>query len=256
MAANYLLTLDAGTSGLRCVIFDRKGRTVSSCRRDYHYIYPPDCAPLGREFAPQELWETVCECIGGAIKSAAIDPAAISGVSATGQREGAVFLDAEGRELYAGPNIDLRAVTDGLALDNQFAGKIFQITGHLPSLMFIPARLIWFRQNRPAEFRKIKTVLALNDWLLFRLCRVRASGICNSIELGLADVGRCCRSPELLTLLDLPESILPEFVPTGTRLGEVTAQAAQESGIRPGPSSVVLLILNAVCWEWALSRPV
>jgi autoinducer 2 (AI-2) kinase len=169
MNAKYILALDAGTSSFRCVIFDWKGRPVSLYRQNYKYTYAPDCEPYGREFDTDELWNTVCSCTGKAIKNAGINVNDIAAISTTSQREGAVFLDSAGKELYAGPNIDLRAVTEGLILDNRFADKIFSITGHLPSLMFVPARLHWFRNNRPEVYRKINTVLSIGDWLSFGL---------------------------------------------------------------------------------------
>jgi autoinducer 2 (AI-2) kinase len=234
MIAKYVLALDAGTSAIRCLVFNLHGQLISACRQSYSYRCPAEIAPLGKEFDPAELWKATCDCIAGAIRSAKISPQAIAGISATSQREGVVFLDKAGLELYAGPNIDLRAVTEGLVLDNHFAEKIYRITGHLPSLMFAPARLNWFRRNRPELYSNIRTVLPISNWLAYRLCGVKAGEICSLVEVGLADADRRRYSSELLELLDIPSAILPELIPSGLPLGAVTAKASEETGIAEG----------------------
>jgi autoinducer-2 kinase len=231
MAFEYLLALDAGTSAFRCLIFDLHGKLASLSRREYVYHYPADAAPLGKELVAEELWETVCECILSALKAARINPGDLAGISAASQREGTVFLDREGRELYLGPNIDLRAVAEGLVMDNRYAAEIQAITGHLPSLLFVPARLKWYHNNHPEIFSRVSAVLSFSDWLLFRLCGEMACEVCGTVESGLADVARRNYSTELWDLLELPSSIFPAAVCCGTRIGRVTAGAAAETGL-------------------------
>jgi sugar (pentulose or hexulose) kinase len=106
MGNRYVLALDAGTSGIRCLISDLHGQVVAVSRRDYNYHTPPEVAPLGKEFNTEELWQKVCDCIGKTIHIAGIEPKDLVGVSATSQREDLFFLDKNGVELYGRPNID------------------------------------------------------------------------------------------------------------------------------------------------------
>ena len=124
-------------------------------------------AHMGR---PDRLWHIVCDVTGTALNNAGIKAEELAAVSATSQREGMVFLDSTGKELYAGPNIDLRAVTEGISIDTQYARDIHSITGHLPSLMFAPAKLKWFENNRPELYKRISTVLTISDWIVYKLC--------------------------------------------------------------------------------------
>jgi sugar (pentulose or hexulose) kinase len=234
MSPSYLLALDAGTSGLRCLIFNPRGKLVSSQRQDYPCSCPAEAPPLAREFQAQELWQMTCRTIGLALTSAGIDAADIAGVSATSQREGSAFLDQAGCELYVGPNIDLRAVTVGLMLDNLSGPWIHGVTGHLPSLMFVPARLKWFEKNRPELFGRISLVLSLSGWLLYRLCGVKALEPSEAVEIGLADVAKRQLSPELANRLKLPSGMFPPLLPAGRRLGTVTAEAAAATGLEEG----------------------
>ena len=53
MSAKYVLVIDAGTSGVRCLVVDLEGRTISLGRQRWDYQSPDDIAPLGKEFDPE-----------------------------------------------------------------------------------------------------------------------------------------------------------------------------------------------------------
>lgn len=234
MASEYVLALDAGTGGGRCLITTLDGSPVSLAYHPWSYQVPEGLAPLGREFAPADLWQTICQLISQALTGAGLSAADILAVSTTSQREAVAFLDREGRELYAGPNIDLRALMEGLALDSQWGRNIYDITGHTPSFMFAPARLRWFRNNRPEVYDRIATVLTISDWLIYRLCGEMVSEVSAAGEAGLLDIGRRLWSDSLVQLLDLPRNIYPPLVPSGQRVGMVSDSAARETGLAQG----------------------
>ena len=234
MTASHVLAIDAGTSGVRCLIVDLNGRVVSFCRREWSYQSPDRIGPLGKEFSPELFWNIICDSVREALNSGGINPGTIVGVSATSQREGAVFLDKEGKELYAGPNIDLRALIEGASIDNDFGDEVYLITGHLPSFLFIPAKLKWFRENSPELYSKITRILSIADWIIYRLSGEQVSEVCGACELGLVDISSRQWSDRLIDLLSLPGDIYPELVPAGSLVGKVTHKAADETGIPEG----------------------
>lgn len=234
MPAKYVLAIDAGTSAVRCLVADFKGHLVSLSHQKWGYRSPDDIAPLGKEFAPEEFWKIVCDCVRQTLKKGDISSGDIVGISTTSQREGVVFLDKDGTELYAGPNIDLRALTDGISIDSKYGKEIYSVTGHLPSFLFAPAKFKWFQSNRSEIYPKIATVLSVDDWLIYRLCGERVSETCSASEIGLIDIRQRRWSNKLQELLALPRGIYPELVAAGSKVGKVTAQAASEIGVKQG----------------------
>ncbi len=234
MPTNYLLAVDVGSSSIHCLVTDLTGHMISSGHKEWSYESPGDIAPLGKEFNPDTLWHIVCENIGKTIKDTGINSKDIVGVSATSQREGMVLLDKEGKELYAGPNIDLRALIEGISIDSEFHKEVYSITGHTPSFLFAPAKLKWLEANRPSTYRKVATVLTISDWIIYRLCGQRASEVCGASELGLIDIKNGTWSNKLRDLLRLPHGIYAELIPAGSPVGRVTTRAAAETGILPG----------------------
>ncbi len=238
MPARYVLAIDAGSSGCRAIIFDIRGKLVSSAYQEWFYEIPPDLAPLGKEFDARKLWEIICKLIRQSIKKAGIPSTEIVAVSSTSQRQAVVFLDKDGRELYAGPNTDLRALIEGFTIDGELEEEVYSITGHKPSLLFTPAKLKWFQNNRPEVFQRIATVLSLSDWIIFKLSGERIAEISSVGDIGLLDISSAKWSSRLLEMLQLPSGIYPPLVWAGTRVGKITAQAAKQTGLAGGTGVV------------------
>ena len=208
-----------------------RGRPKAICRQEWSYRPAPEAGDLGRDIDPDQLWQIICDITGKALNDADIESNEVIGVSATSQREGMVLLDSDGKELYAGPNIDLRATTEGISIDNKYAREIHSITGHLPSLMFVPAKLKWFEHNQPELFQKISTVLTISDWIIYKLSSEITSEVSAAAEIGLIAIKDRTWSKKLVELLDLPRGIYPPLVAAGSPVGKVTGKAADVTGI-------------------------
>ncbi len=235
MARDVLVTLDAGTGSGRCVAFDVAGTVVAAAQEplSYHFFSDPDL-PLVRGFDldPAAFWSVLGRCARQAL-AAIPDGVRIRGVIATAQREGCVFLDRAGDVLYAGPNLDARAVMQGIELQQRIsAERLHAITGHAPPYIFAVSRLLWYRQHHDAS--RIATLFMLNDWIAHLLCGARVAEHSNASESMLYDVARRSWADEILDALDIPHDILPPLCEAGTAVGHVTAPAAAATGIPEG----------------------
>ena len=238
-ARKYVLAIDAGSSSCRSLVFDVGGPLVSSAYRKWKYDAPPEVAPLGREFNPAVFWDTICQVSRESIGKAGVRPSDIVAVSTASQRQGVVFLDKDGAELYGGPNTDLRALMEGFAIDAEHGGELRRITGHSPAFLFTPAKLRWFRTNRPAVYERIATILSISNWILYRLSGRRVAEPSGESDTGLVDIGGSCWSPDLQKTFDLAQGVCPEMTVAGTCIGSVNAKAAEQAGLVPGTLVVV-----------------
>jgi autoinducer 2 (AI-2) kinase len=232
---DYLLTLDAGTGSGRCIAFDRHGRPAASAQEPFEYRSFTDPAiPFVRGFDldPRAFWGALARCARAVVGQLPAG-ARIRGVAATSQREGCVFLDRSGEVLYAGPNVDARAVTEGLELQEKIGSeRLHALTGHAPPYIFPAARYLWFRKHHDA--RRVATLFMLNDWITFLLSSARVAEHSNAGESMLYDVSRREWSAEILGALDIPAAILPGLCAAGAPAGTVTASAAAATGIPEG----------------------
>jgi autoinducer 2 (AI-2) kinase len=234
-ALDTVVTLDAGTGSGRAVAYDLRGRPLAAAQEPFHYRSFSDPAmPFLRGFDldPDAFWGVLARSAREVMAQLPAN-ARVRGVIATSQREGCVFLDHGGEVLYAGPNVDARAVAEGLEVQERIGSeRLHAITGHAPPYIFPVARYLWFRKHHDAS--RIRALLMLNDWITFLLCGERLVEHSNAGESMLYDVSRRDWSTELLAALDVPAGILPPLRPAGARAGAVTAAAAGATGIPSG----------------------
>ena len=227
------LAVDLGSSRVRCILVDLRGNITGLASTEWRPASPEELAPLGREFPPDSTWELICRLVRRALRSAGVRGSQVTAVGATSQREGVVFLGADGSELYAGPNNDLRAFMDGQSIDDAHRAEVYQATGHLPSFLFTAAKLQWFKNNRPELFHRIRHVLSLDAWIAYKLSGEMAVERSAAAEIGLLDVAGGTWAKGLLSRLGLPADILPPLAEAGRSLGKVRAEAAAKTGIAP-----------------------
>ncbi len=184
----YVLVIDFGTSAVKSVIFDMDGQELASVSLTCVFAVENDQGPLSRRYEPEATWRTCCESIRLVIAESGVDAKSIVALSATGQRQGVAFLDSEGREVYLGPNTDLRAVFQGAAIDEEHRDLVYSTTGHLPSFLMASSKLLWFHEFREREFERIRSVVSIVDWLAFRLTDILTTEATLAAESGLLDI--------------------------------------------------------------------
>ncbi len=230
------LALDYGTGGGKCAIFDAIGRCLACVREPWSYDevdLGENAMGRGYSFDPDAFWAALSRCTRAAIAQAGIDPAAIAGVSTSAQRLGTVFLDAQGREIFAGPNMDGRGFPGALDVMGRLGmDDGVKITGHWPPFVSTLARLLAHRGTSDAP--EIATVLTLNDWLTYRLTGELTAEPSNACESLLLDVTSRRWSETIRETFAIAASALPAIVEPAARVGTVTAHAAEQTGLRAG----------------------
>ena len=228
-ASGCVLVIDAGSSRLRCVLIDEEARVVRAEQAPWTYLDEPDAPEFARAFDPDALWRS----LRGLISATLRDGGDVSAVSVTSQRQGVVFLDGEEREVYAGPNLDLRAVFEGAAIDEEMASRVYGATGRLPSFLLAPAKLLWFRDHRPETYDGIRRVLSLADWIAWRLTGTAACETTLAAEAGLLDIGSRTWCTSLLDSLSLSLD-QPPLLQAGGRVGRTSGELAGATGLPEG----------------------
>jgi autoinducer 2 (AI-2) kinase len=227
-----LLVLDLGGSALRASVVDSDGGNVLA-RAARSVPQQIDAPPLGRSYDAESLWEAACAAVREALlRAGPAEP--LVAVAATAQRIGCVALGEDGTPLYAGPNLDSRGAATGWAVAEAAGDELYARTGRSLALLYAPARLCWFRQERPRLFERIRRVMGLGDWLALRLCGEPATEPSTATDLLALDVQAGAYWGELWARCGLDPHWLPPLRCAGERLGEVTAGAAAATGIAAG----------------------
>jgi autoinducer 2 (AI-2) kinase len=214
--ADRVLVVDAGTSALRAVLVAPDGATQIVVSEPWRMFTPEDAAPFGREFDAAE----VCAALGRLLDAASSRRDQIAGVAFTGQREGLVFVDETGKALLVSPNIDARASAEGMAIDAKHAEAVYRATGHLPSLMQVPAKFAWLRERRPRTAERVRHAVPLADWLASTLTGTAVASRSLAAENGMLDITGGAPPEEVWSMLGVPSSLVPPVVIDGSAGGE------------------------------------
>ncbi len=225
--------IDAGTTGVRCMLVDSNGDVRGLGRRSWGYTTPPDLE-IAKEFDTTAFWRLTCEAIREAIDSSKVSASDIKAVATTSQRHGAVFLDKERKTLYAGPNIDARGAMTQYVIEDEMGPAYQEITGCWPPLMFAPARLAWFEEEEPEKFSRVQHILTLSDWLTHELSAEFVTDLSAASGTGLLDIRKKTWSGEVADLVGVDTAILPDIIDAGSVVGHVTDAASRSTGFSAG----------------------
>lgn len=237
-AEKYVLALDAGTSGAHAAVCALDGALRAVATAPWRYTSPRGVDLGAKAFPPHRFWRALGQAAQRVLKAADISPKDVAAVAVTGQRLGLVALDADGRELYAGPDLDARAFLQDAALDEGLRGRIYSTTGHLPGFLLAPLKLLWLREHAPRRLARVKYVVPVDAWALARTTGSIVAERAAAGECGLLDITSREPCRELFNTLGLPEGVLPPLVAAGSVVGSVTSAAAEALGVPEGIPAV------------------
>lgn len=238
MSAEFLLGIDLGTGSCRAVIFTADGTQVASDLREW--THPGvEGVPGSQDFDTTSNWSLVCTSVQTVLARSRLRPDQIAAVSATAMREGMVLYDRSGQEVWACPNVDSRADAEARDLiDEGTADQIFAIAGDWVSIT-APSRLRWLSRHRPDILARTAHVTMLSDWVVYRLTGTFVTDPTIGSSSALFDLRERTWSTRLLDLVGVDPAIVPPVAECGTSVGEVTATAAVDTGLRAGTPVVL-----------------
>jgi autoinducer 2 (AI-2) kinase len=234
MSSKILLALDIGGGGVRALAVEvESGRLWAASQRVRHPV-APGTEGWGYDLDVEALWRAAGLATREVLARAGAGPGGVLAIATTSMRHGLVLVGAAGEVLYAVPNRDARAAGQGMELAAARGAEINGRTGHWPSPIATAARLLWLKENQPQALANGRAALAVSEWLAFRLCGRAAAEPSHAAESSLFDLARGAWATDLIEGLGLPRAIFPEVLAAGSRLGELTAAAAADLGLRAG----------------------
>ncbi len=213
----YILALDEGTTSARAILFDRKAHIVSMAQHEFAQSYPQ---PGWVEQDPMEIYANQYASLTECIAKSGIDPSEIAAVGITNQRETVVaWSKTSGKPLCPAIVWQCRRTADICeALEREgHAERIRRITGLRPDPYFSGTKIRWMLDHLP----KVKAAADADDlmvgtvdtWLIWKLTdgEVFVTDRTNASRTMLCDIRTGEWSEEMLELLQIPRSILPEI---------------------------------------------
>ncbi len=230
----YFLALDFGTSHIKAAIGKGSGEPIATSSVPVGYSVPADGPQTAVEFSPDIVWKSACTAAKRSLRTSGLSARDIAGIGVTSQRFGLVLIGKDGRELYAGPNRDARAVFEGAEIDSTLGHAIWRATGHGPAVLLAWSKLVWFQRNQPDLFDRAEWVLGLSDWLVWRLTGVLALDASQGVESGLVTVAAGQSAAVFKSELGLEHIGIPPVCRSGETVGTLKAEPASQLALAAG----------------------
>jgi xylulokinase len=219
------LGIDLGTSSLKALLVDSRGKIVAQVSRPLEVARP---SALWSEQDPEIWWQATLEAVDALKQEVPRELAAVDGIGLSGQMHGATVLGADHKPLR--PCIlwnDGRAFAECEELERKVP-TLRDIAGNIAMPGFTAPKILWLQKHEPEIHRRIAVVLLPKAYLRLKLGGELAEDMSDASGTLWLDVGRRDWSDLLLDATGLSRSHMPRLV-EGTDVscrlrGELTAR--------------------------------
>lgn len=230
MSKQYILAFDQGTTSSRAILFDHKGSIISLAQKEFEQIFP---RPGWVEHDPNEIWSSQTGVAAEAVTRAGIKAGSIAAIGITNQRETTVVWDRNtGKPVYNAivwQDRRTASLTDRLkkdGLEETFRKK----TGLVLDPYFSGTKIKWILDNVDDARRKAELgdllFGTIDSWLIWKMTdgNVHVTDATNASRTLLYNIHENRWDQELLDILDIPESVLPEVKSCSEVYGETAGE--------------------------------
>ena len=232
----FLAAIDAGTTGVRTLIFDMNGDVIAWKYLEFPSYFPE---PTWVEQDADDWWDRACRTSRIALNEAAdkgVTPSKIAGISVTNQRETIVAVDDEVRPVHrALVWQDRRTVPQCQRIKGSIdEDSIYHITGLTVDPYFSAPKILWIKENHPEVYERAHKFVLVHDYLIAKLTGSFITSWDNASRTLLFDIAKFDWSDDMLKSLKIGGEKLPEPLPSGKPVGEVNSEASRQTGFAKG----------------------
>ncbi|GGF31628.1 glycerol kinase [Halobacillus andaensis] len=221
----YILSIDQGTTSSRAILFDHEGAIVETAQKEFEQYFPK---PGWVEHDANEIWTSVLGCIADVLMRADVEADQIEGIGITNQRETTVVWDRHsGKPIYKAivwQSRQTQSICNELreqGYNDTFRDK----TGLLLDPYFAGTKVKWILDNVDGAKEKAdKGDLmfgTIDTWLVYKLTgkKEHVTDYSNASRTLMYNIYDLKWDKELLDILGVPESMLPEVKPSSEVYG-------------------------------------
>lgn len=226
----YILSLDQGTTSSRAILFNKNGRIVHIAQREFTQYFPK---PGWVEHNANEIWGSVLAVIATVLSESGIKPEQIAGIGITNQRETTVVWDQEsGQPIYHAIVWQSRQTNDICEelKEKGYQNLFRQKTGLLIDAYFSGTKVKWILDHVDGAREKAEQGKLLfgtiDTWLIWKLSGglVHVTDYSNASRTLMFNIYDLKWDEELLEILTIPQSMLPEVKPSSNMYALTTEE--------------------------------
>ena len=220
MDRKYIMALDQGTTSSRAILFDKEGNIVATSQKEFTQFYPK----VGWvEHNPMEIWGSQSGVMREVLETNSIRPEEVCAIGITNQRETTIVWEkSTGKPVYNAIVWQCRRtseICDELK-EKGYEKLIKDKTGLILDAYFSATKIKWILDNIEGAREKAENGELLfgtvDTWLIWNLTRgkVHVTDYTNAARTMLYNIKELKWDDEILEILDIPKSMLPDVKPS------------------------------------------
>lgn len=223
--------IDIGTSSVKTLLADEKGKTIAVSQREYD-VERPNALYAEQDMAV--IWEKTKETIGQILSGGYGKE--IRGIGFSGQMHGLVMIDSDGRLIdRAILWCDQRSSSQTDLVYEQFGEQNFKnITLNDLSSGFLLTSLLWVKENNQKIYEQIHKVLLPKDYIRYQICGEIGTDYSDASATLMFDTKNWNWAWDIAERFGLEKKFFPECHESSEIAGYVTARCAKETGLPQG----------------------
>tara|TARA_B100001939_G_scaffold81047_1_gene68918 strand:+ start:4670 stop:6160 length:1491 start_codon:yes stop_codon:yes gene_type:complete len=218
MEKKYVLSIDAGTTSSRAILFNKNAEVVEIAQYEFNQFFPKEGWV---EHDPIEIWNTQIKAIKDVINNSKIDPNEIDSIGITNQRETTIIWNKEtGKPVYNAIVWQDRRTANFCdeLIEKNMGSLIQQKTGLVIDAYFSGTKIKWILENNNDLIELVRDNKLLfgtvDTWLIWKLTngKYHITDPSNASRTMLYNIKEDKWDEDLLKLINIPEKILPNVV--------------------------------------------
>lgn len=223
----YIMALDQGTTSSRAILFNKKGDVVHTAQQEFKQHFPKSGWV---EHNAKEIWSSILSVIAKVLSENNIQASQIEGIGITNQRETTVVWDKNtGEPVYNAIVWQSRQTADICdSLKEAGHNELFRNkTGLLIDAYFSGTKVKWILDNVKGTREKAEAgdllFGTIDTWIIWKLTEgaVHVTDYSNASRTLMYNIYELKWDEELLNILGVPSSMLPEVKPSSEIYGEI-----------------------------------
>ncbi len=253
----YILSLDQGTTSSRAILFNHEGKIVSVAQKEFKQIFPK---PGWVEHDPGEIWSSQVSVAAEAVSKASITAAGVAAIGITNQRETTIVWNRKtGKPVYNAIVWQDRRTAEicKKLKEDGHTGNFRKKTGLVLDPYFSGTKVKWILDNVDGARKLAENGDLLfgtvDSWLVWKLTEgeVHITDVTNASRTLLYNINELKWDDELLEILDIPKSMMPEVKSSS----EVYGHSGPEMFARKIPISGIAGDQQAALFGQVCSNP-
>ena len=233
MTKRYIITIDVGTSGTKTALWDETGQPIAETSSGYALHRP---SPLWAEIDANLWWKAVCETTREVLARSGVHPADVAGIGVDGVGWTLVPVDRNVEPLSPAMIwLDRRAQVETDWLNGlPDAQHLISLDANPIDPAYITPKLLWLKQHHPDIFNSTHRFMAASGFITARLTGEYTCDYTQAYGYHFFDMAHERWDEKAASQIGIPLEKMPRLCPCTEVIGTVTANAAEQLGLRAG----------------------